>query len=145
MELLQRSAGQAKEVRIGHRLLRVRHLAQLLLLECELLLDALFAERFILDHHDGLREVHLAQVHLDRIGEEGLHWHVGLLLLGFRLFLPRAAVALTVDMAAFRRQTSFVFVAGSWLFSLINHFLIRTASGLPEGRELLRVAHLLVT
>ena len=50
----------------------MRHLvrAVLSLLLSKLLLDALFAEGLLLEHHDRLREVYLAQIHLDSIREE---------------------------------------------------------------------------
>ena len=83
LEFLQRSVGQAQEVDISHRLLSVRQLAHSLLLKGELLLNAFLAEGLILDHHDGFWEVLLAEVHLNSIGEEGLHWH---LLLTLRFF-----------------------------------------------------------
>ena len=73
----------------------MRHLIHTLLLERKLLLNALLAERLILDHHDRLREVLLTQIHLYGVREEGPHGHLLLRLLlllwlrllqAFRLF-----------------------------------------------------------
>lgn len=61
----------------------MRHLIHTLLLECKLLLDTLLTKWLVLDHHDWLREVLLAQIHLHSVREKGLHRH---LLLSFRLF-----------------------------------------------------------
>ena len=79
---------QSEEIRAVHGLLSVRHLFELLLVASELLLNALFTERLILDHHDWLWEVHLAKVHLHGVCEEGLHWHLLLrrLVETFRFF-----------------------------------------------------------
>ena len=57
------------------------HLIHTLLLEGKLLLNALLAERLILNHHDRLREVLLTQIHLHSVREEGSHWHLLLVFL----------------------------------------------------------------
>ena len=81
LELLQRPIGQTEEIHVRHGLLRVSHLIHTLLLERKLLLNALLAERLILDHHDRLREVLLAQIHLHSVREEGSHGHLLLVFL----------------------------------------------------------------
>ena len=68
--------GDAEKLRIVHCLLSVRHLLKLRLLVRELLLNAFLTERLLLEHHDGLGEVHLTQIHLDSVREEGLHGHL---------------------------------------------------------------------
>jgi hypothetical protein len=79
----------------------------------------------------------LAQIHLNCIGKEGLHWHIR---------LPRALHffrPLTVDLSSHVSDHSPVFILLR-LFRLVDHFLVGTAARLPKGWELLRVAHFCV-
>ena len=61
---------QSQQLCVTHCVLSVRHLSELSLLLRKLLLDALFTEWLVFEHHDGLWEVNLAQIHLDCISEE---------------------------------------------------------------------------
>ena len=66
---------QTQQLSVTHCVLRVRHLSELSLLLRKLLLDALFTEWLVFEHHDGLWEVNLTQIHLDCVGEKGHSAH----------------------------------------------------------------------
>jgi len=133
LEFQHGSVLQPKQLRIAHGVLGVRHFAELGLLLGELLLDALFAQGLLLEHHDRLREVHLAKVHLDGICEKGHASHAAALLRTTTLGLRRL-------IGGSRSQISVL--RGSF-FSLVHQLLLvalncRSPLG-PEGWEVRRV------
>ena len=136
LELVQRSVAQTKHFGVGHCLLGVRHLR---LLVRELLLDALLAKRLLLEHHDGLREVLLAEVHLHCVRKER---HL-LTTSSFRFF-QRACHCIRVAWHVIICRGVGRLACG--LLSLIDHFLVprrrRVALG-SQCREVCRI-HLLV-
>ena len=78
---------QTQQLCVTHCVLRVRHLSELCLLLCKLLLDALLAKWLVFEHHDRLWEVHLTQIHLNCIGEERHSAHAAATLLRASILL----------------------------------------------------------
>lgn len=130
LELLHGPMLEPKQLHIAHGLLGVAHFFEFCLLVHELLLNALLAQRLLVEHHDRLGEVLLTQIHLHRIREEGLHG-------GLAATSATHGLHIRVSGDALTRPTIEVLVCR--FFGLVDHLLtvrVGASSPLAESWEI---------
>ena len=134
--LVDRPRSQTKHLCAVHGFLRVIHALEFGLGYLYLLRNAILAQRLLLEHHYGRREVLLTKVHLHCVGEERLHRHLRLCASFFTSFTWHLAITWSSGHGRLCHPRIS-------LLGLINHFLADSSARfsrlLAKCREFLRV------